>query len=144
MNVHIQRIRENTPLPAYQHAGDAGMDLVNMGDDVTIPSLGRVLIPTGIKVAIPTGYELQIRPRSGMALKKGITVLNTPGTIDAGYRGEIGVIAFNATAADVTITKGERIAQAVLNKFETIEWEEQTELTDSVRSDGGFGSTGTH
>jgi len=118
--------------------------LINMGEDINIPAFGRALLPTGLKVAIPDGYELQIRPRSGMALNKGITLLNTPGTIDAGYRGEIGVIVYNANNHEITITKGERIAQAVLSKFETIDWEQVEDLDATTRNEGGFGSTGTH
>ncbi len=144
MKVKISIVRSGTIVPSYKHAGDAGMDLVNMGEDVTIQAFGRALLPTGIKVAIPEGYELQIRPRSGMALNRGITVLNTPGTIDSGYRGEIGIIVFNANNENVIITKGERIAQAVLKKFEAIEWEEVENLDDTTRNAGGFGSTGTH
>ena len=145
MQVNIKILREGTPIPFYKHEGDAGMDLVNMNsEDTIIPAFGRALIPTGISVAIPDSYELQIRPRSGMALKRGISILNTPGTIDAGYRGEIGIIIYNANPEKITITKGERIAQAVLNKFEKIEWNQVEDLNDTTRSIGGFGSTGTH
>ncbi|MFH1715276.1 MAG: dUTP diphosphatase [Elusimicrobiota bacterium] len=144
MKVKIQRVRENTPLPIYKHDGDAGMDLVNMGDDTVIPPHGRTLLPTGIKVAIPYGYELQIRPRSGLAINRGLTLLNTPGTIDAGYRGEVGIIIFNSNPDEpVEIKSGERIAQAVLKKIEFIEWDEHNNLDDTTRSEGGFGSTGT-
>ncbi|MFC1546529.1 dUTP diphosphatase [bacterium] len=145
MKVKIQRMREGTPLPFYKHNGDAGMDFVNMGGDIQVEPLARTLVPTGIRVAIPEGYELQMRPRSGMVLKKGLTVLNTPGTIDAGYRGEIGIIIYNANPEQaVTISAGERIAQAVLKKVEKIEWIECEELEETARSAGGFGSTGTH
>jgi dUTP pyrophosphatase len=144
MKVHIQRIRTGVPLPEYKHIGDAGMDFVNMGGDIDILPLQRVLLPTGIKVAIPIGYELQIRPRSGMTLKKGLTVLNTPGTIDAGYRGEIGIIVYNSNPDQtIKVEQGERIAQAVLKKVEEIEWIETEELEETTRSAGGFGSTGT-
>lgn len=143
MKVKITVLREGL-LPSYKHFGDAGMDLVNMGEDVLLAPFSRALFPTGIKVAIPDGYELQIRPRSGMAINKGLTLLNTPGTIDAGYRGEISVIIYNSNPHEVLVTKGERIAQAVLNKFEKIEWEQVDELDETSRGDGGFGSTGTH
>lgn len=128
-------------LPMYKTEGSAGMDLVATIDAVLQPKR-RVLIPTGIYVALPVGYELQIRPRSGMALKYGITVLNTPGTIDADYRGEIGVILYNASGNIVDIKKGDRIAQAVLAQYERIEWEEVEELSETERGEGGFGSTG--
>ncbi|MFH1783486.1 MAG: dUTP diphosphatase [bacterium] len=142
MRVNIKRLSKDVAIPRYKHKGDAGMDLRNAGDDVVLKSLERALIPTGLKVAIPENYELQIRPRSGLAIKKGLSVLNTPGTIDAGYRGEIGIIIFNASSEDVTIKKGDRIAQAILNKFETIEWNEVDELDETTRNEGGFGSTG--
>ncbi|MDR0676106.1 MAG: dUTP diphosphatase [Elusimicrobiota bacterium] len=144
MKVKIIICRENVILPKYEHIGDAGMDLINAGEDISLGAFERALLPTGIKVAIPEGYELQIRPRSGMALKKGITLLNTPGTIDSSYRGEIGIIVFNSNNKPVTITSGERIAQAVLSKFEIIEWDKVDELDGTTRKDGGFGSTGTH
>lgn len=144
MKVKISICREGVSVPTYKHIGDAGLDLINAGEDTIIPAFGRVLIPTGIKVAIPEGFELQIRPRSGMALNKGITLLNTPGTIDAGYRGEIGVILFNSNNNAVNISKGERIAQAVLSKFEIIDWEETKDLDETTRNEGGFGSTGTY
>jgi len=145
MKVMIQRIRQGTPLPDYKHKGDAGMDLVNMGSALDLKPHERALIPTGIKVAIPVGYELQIRPRSGTALKKGLTLLNTPGTIDAGYRGEIGLIVYNSSNEEIiSISEKERIAQAVLKKVEEIEWVEADSLEESQRSSGGFGSTGVH
>ncbi len=143
MIVKIKKLHPDILLPQYSHPGDAGMDLYNMGEEVTLKPLARGLIPTGLKVAVPAGYELQVRPRSGMALKKGLTVLNTPGTIDAGYRGEVGVIVFNASGDDaVTIKKGDRIAQIVLKKVETIEWNVVDELDETSRNEGGFGSTG--
>lgn len=141
--VQIKRINKDISLPMYKHQGDAGMDLCNAGEDISIGPMERVLAPTGLKVAVPMGYELQIRPRSGLSLKKGLTVLNTPGTIDAGYRGEIQVIIFNTNPHQtITVKKGERIAQAVLNKIEQIEWEESEELNETSRNEGGFGSTG--
>ncbi len=142
MKIEIKRLRQDVALPIYKHKGDAGMDLRNAGDDVVLKPLQRTLIPTGIKVAVPQNYELQIRPRSGLAIKKGLTVLNTPGTIDSGYRGEIGIIILNASNDDVTIKKGDRIAQAILNKVEIIEWDDVVELDETTRSEGGFGSTG--
>ncbi|MFH1238972.1 MAG: dUTP diphosphatase [bacterium] len=142
MKIQIKLLRPDIHLPVYKHKGDAGMDLCNAGEEVTLKSLERTLIPTGLKVAVPENYELQIRPRSGLALKKGVTVLNTPGTIDAGYRGEIGIIVFNASKESVVIEKGERVAQAVLNKIEHIDWEKVDELDETSRNDGGFGSTG--
>ncbi|MFC2061098.1 dUTP diphosphatase [Elusimicrobiota bacterium] len=141
MKIKVKKIRE-IDLPGYHHAGDSGMDLINAADETVIEPGERKLIPSGIKVAIPEGYEIQIRSRSGLALKKGIMVLNSPGTIDAGYRGEIGVILLNTSKESVTIEKKIRVAQAVLQKVETIEWEETEELPDSTRNSGGFGSTG--
>ena len=142
MKIEIQRIR-NIPIPEYQHSGDSGIDLINAGESRSLPSLERALIPTGIKVAVPEGFEIQIRSRSGLALKKGLMVLNSPGTIDSGYRGEIGVILFNTSASEVLIKKGERIAQAVLQKIERISWEERDSLGRTSRKEGGFGSTGS-
>lgn len=141
MQIKIQRIRD-VPIPSYHHAGDSGVDLTNAGDEIFIKAHGRALIPTGIKVAVPEGYEIQIRSRSGLALKKGLMVLNSPGTIDSGYRGEIGVILFNSSDSAITISKGERIAQAVLQRIEKISWAETDSLCRSTRDDGGFGSTG--
>ena len=141
MEVKITKIRD-IELPCYQHPGDSGMDLVNAAEDITIMPGERKLIPTGIKVATPEGYEIQLRSRSGLAIKKGLFVLNSPGTIDAGYRGEVCVILFNTSGEAVIIKKGMRIAQAVLQKVETIQWKETTQLPDSSRSNGGFGSTG--
>jgi len=142
MKVGIEKITADAKLPAYRHKGDAGMDICNCGDDIVLKPGDRALVPTGIKIAVPCGFEMQIRPRSGMAMNNGITVLNTPGTIDSEYRGEVKVIVFNAGREDFVIRKYERIAQMVLNKFEEIEWEEQEELDRTKRGDGGFGSTG--
>lgn len=143
MKVKVTRLRKNIPLPQYSHKGDAGVDLLNAGDKIILKPQERALVPTGIKVAVPSGYEIQIRPRSGLAINKGLTVLNTPGTIDSGYRGEVKVIIFNTSPKDtVEIEKGERIAQAVLKKVEHIEWEECQELDETIRNEGGFGSTG--
>jgi dUTP pyrophosphatase len=129
-------------LPQYQHSGDSCVDLINADGDVVFKSFERKIIPTGIKVDVPPGYELQIRPRSGLALKKGITVLNTPGTIDSSYRGEVCVILYNASNKTVKVKTGERIAQAALCKVEKISWCEVKKLGKTKRGAGGFGSTG--
>lgn len=135
--------RSHHALPQYATPQSAGMDLcANLDAPVTLPSLGRALIPTGLYIALPQGYEAQIRPRSGLALKKGITLLNTPGTIDADYRGEIGVIVANLSAEPFTIADGDRIAQMVVARHETVCWEAVERLDDTDRSDGGFGHTG--
>jgi dUTP pyrophosphatase len=141
IDVKIKRATEPTPAwPSYATPLSAGAD-VRSKIDTIVPAHGRVLIPTGIFVAIPEGYEIQVRPRSGLALKKGITVLNTPGTIDADYRNEIGVILFNTTDEDFVVNAGDRIAQIVLAKFEQINWVEVDELDETERTDG-FGHTG--
>ncbi len=144
ITVQVKRVRDtDVPLPSYAHDGDAGVDLYNADEAITIKPGERALVPTGLAVAIPPGFELQIRPRSGLAVKHGLTVVNAPGTIDAGYRGEIGVIVLNTDKEkSITLETGERIAQAVLSRCETISWEQVEELTDSGRGDGGFGSTG--
>ncbi len=135
--------RSHHALPQYATPQSAGMDLcANLDAPVTLPSLGRALIPTGLYIALPQGYEAQIRPRSGLALKKGITLLNTPGTIDADYRGEIGVIVANLSAEPFTIADGDRIAQMVVARHETVCWEAVECLDDTARGDGGFGHTG--
>lgn len=143
MKVKILRLKKNIQLPAYQHKGDSCVDLINAGDTVTLAPLSRCLIPAGIKVSIPEGYEIQVRPRSGLAIKKGLTVLNTPGTVDSGYRGEICVILYNSSSEPVEIGNGERVAQAALCKVEKIDWEEVDNLDATSRDAGGFGSTGT-
>lgn len=131
------------PLPDYATLFSAGMDLrANLKETVLLRPLQRVLIPTGITVEIPHGYEGQIRPRSGLAIKSGITVINSPGTIDADYRGEIQVILINLSDEDYVIQNGERIAQLVLAKYERIEWQEVSELKESDRGGKGFGSSG--
>jgi dUTP pyrophosphatase len=141
IDVKIKRATEPTPAwPSYATPLSAGAD-VRSKIDTIVPAHGRVLIPTGMFVAIPEGYEIQVRPRSGLALKKGITVLNTPGTIDADYRNEIGVILFNTTDEDFVVNAGDRIAQIVLTKFEQINWVEVDELDETKRTDG-FGHTG--
>jgi dUTP pyrophosphatase len=131
------------PLPEYATEWAAGVDIrAHIENPVELHSLERKLIETGIFVAIPKGYEIQIRPRSGLAFKHGVTVLNTPGTIDADYRGEIKVLLVNLSADTFVIQPGERIAQMVLQKHEQIQWETVTVLSETPRGDGGFGSTG--
>ena len=130
-------------LPKYSTALSAGMDLrANISETVMLAPLERTLIPTGLFIELPAGFEAQIRPRSGMALKEGITVLNTPGTIDADYRGEIRVILANLSNSKVEITDGDRICQMVVAAHATVEWEAVEELEETVRAAGGFGHTG--
>lgn len=130
-------------LPYYATELAAGMDVrAAISNPIVLKPLGRSLVPTGLFIEIPAGYEVQVRPRSGLAAKKGITVLNAPGTIDADYRGEVCVILVNLSDEEFTIESGERIAQLVLAKHEVIEWEEVSELAESGRGEGGFGSTG--
>ena len=131
------------PLPQYETQGSAGMDLrANIEEKIAIAPLERMLIPTGLSIELPLGYEAQIRPRSGMAFKKGIGIPNSPGTIDSDYRGEIKVIVVNLSAEIQYIEPGERIAQMVIAKYEQIEWEEVEKLSATLRGEGGFGSTG--
>ncbi len=142
MNIRIIN-RSHHPLPAYATALSAGMDLrANLDSPITLRPLERCLVPTGLFMALPQGYEAQVRPRSGLALKKGITVLNTPGTIDADYRGEIGVILVNLSQEDFVINDGERIAQMVVARHETVTWEAVEDLDETERGAGGFGHTG--
>ena len=130
-------------LPQYQTAHSAGLDLkANLDSPVTLKPLERALIPTGLFIELPVGYEAQIRPRSGLAAKNGITVLNTPGTIDADYRGEIKVILANLSNQDFVINDGERICQMVVARHETIEWSAVEKLNETTRGEGGFGHTG--
>lgn len=131
-------------LPQYATALSAGMDLrANIDTPILLKPMQRKLVPTGLYIALPEGFEAQIRPRSGLALKKGITLLNTPGTIDADYRGEIGVIVVNLSEEYFIIEDGERIAQMVIARYEKAEWEEVEVLGETERGDGGFGHTGT-
>ncbi len=131
------------PSPSYATALSAGVDLkANLDEAVTIGPLERTLVPTGLFIALPAGYEAQVRPRSGLAAKHGITVLNTPGTIDADYRGEIKVILVNLSQEPFEIVPGERIAQMVIARHETAQWEEVDTLDSTERGEGGFGSTG--
>ncbi len=142
MQVKIVNKSQNE-LPAYGTAQSAGVDLrANLEEPVLLKPLQRALIPTGLYIELPEGYEAQIRPRSGLAAKHGIGVLNSPGTIDADYRGEIKVILVNLSSEDFTVEHGERICQMVIAKHETVKWEEVEVLTDSVRGSGGFGHTG--
>lgn len=141
MKIKIKKLSEKAIVPHYVHEGDAGMDVYSVVDEI-IKKGQRKLIPTGLAFEIPLGYEIQVRPKSGLALKSGITVLNTPGTLDAGYRGELGVILFNTDEKDYEVKIGEKIAQIVLNKIETAEIEIVEALEDSSRGSGGFGSTG--
>lgn len=141
MRIKIQKINKDAVIPRYVHSGDAGMDLYSI-EDLVLPAGERALVGTGLKFEIPVGFELQIRPKSGLAANFGITVLNTPGTVDSGYRGEVKVIVFNSSKNDYQIKKGEKIAQGVIAKHETAEIEEVEELNDSSRGESGFGSTG--
>lgn len=137
--------RSHHPLPTYATPLSAGMDLrANLDAPVTVPPLGRTLVPTGLFIALPAGYEAQVRPRSGLALKRGITLLNAPGTIDADYRGEIGVILANISDSDFVINDGDRIAQLVVARHETVEWQPVETLDETERGAGGFGHTGGH
>lgn len=129
--------------PSYATEGSAGVDLkANIDDPITLAPLQRVVVPTGLRIALPKGTEAQVRPRSGLAAKHGITVLNTPGTIDADYRGEVGVILINLSDKDFVIHPGERVAQMVLARYERFEWEEVEQLDSTSRGEGGLGSTG--
>jgi len=145
MQVYIKRLHSfDLPLPRYMTAGAAGVDLyAAVEQDVAIAPGGRVLIPTGIAIALPENYEAQIRPRSGLALKHGLTLLNTPGTIDWDYRGEIKVIVINLGDKEYILQRGERIAQMIFNRVEKAELIEVQELDDTNRGAGGFGHTGT-
>jgi len=132
------------PLPNYETLASAGMDLrANLSEDRVLKPLERSIVGTGLFIELPVGIEAQVRPRSGLAAKKGITVLNAPGTVDADYRGEIGVILVNLSNEEFTIQNGERIAQLVIAKHERVEWMEVEELSETSRGAGGFGSTGT-
>lgn len=143
MKIRIINHSENS-LPVYETTGSAGMDLrANLSEVITLQPLERKLIPTGLFIELPQGYEAQVRPRSGLAVKKGLTVLNSPGTIDSDYRGEIKVILINFSNEVQTIESGERIAQMVISRFEQISWEQVQELEATVRGAGGFGHTGT-
>ena len=132
------------PLPSYATAYSAGMDLLAaIEDEIVLQPMERKLIPTGIALALPEGFEAQVRPRSGLALKSGISIVNAPGTIDADYRGEVGVVLINLSQEPFTITRGMRIAQMVVAPFTTVRWNRMEQLPESDRGAGGFGSTGT-
>ncbi len=142
MNIKIIN-KSGHDLPNYETNASAGMDLrANLTEAVTLQPLGRAIIPTGLFIELPVGIEAQVRPRSGLAAKKGITVLNAPGTIDADYRGEVGVILVNLSNEDFVIENGERIAQMVIAKHERAEWNQVEILSETARGEGGFGSTG--
>lgn len=135
--------RSKHDLPRYETALSAGMDVrANLDEPIILKPLARALVPTGLFVELPAGYEMQVRPRSGLAAKFGLTVLNAPGTIDADYRGEVKVILANLSGEEFTINDGERIAQLVVARHEQVEWEQAKELSDTSRGAGGFGSTG--
>ncbi|WP_075343329.1 dUTP diphosphatase [Tenacibaculum agarivorans] len=142
MNVQIIN-KSKHQTPAYETEGSAGMDLrANLNEPIVLKPLERAIVKTGLFFALPQGYEAQVRPRSGLAAKKGITVLNSPGTVDADYRGEIGVILVNLSNEDFVINDGERIAQLVIAKHERVTWKEVKILDETERGSGGFGSTG--
>ncbi|MBP3553514.1 MAG: dUTP diphosphatase [Bacteroidaceae bacterium] len=144
MNVQVIN-KSKHPLPAYATVASAGMDLrANLNEPIVLKPLQRCLVPTGLFMALPVGYEAQVRPRSGLAIKKGITVLNTPGTIDADYRGEVCVILVNLSTEDFVIEDGERIAQMVIARHEQVEWQPVEVLEDTERGSGGFGHSGTN
>lgn len=145
LKIFLEQTEEgkDLPIPKYMSEQAAGMDLYAcVSDDIVLKKSEIKLISTGIKIALPEGYEAQIRPRSGLAFKHGITIVNSPGTIDADYRGEIKVIMINAGSKDFVIKRGERIAQMVINKIEQIDWEIVEKLEESIRGEGGFGHTG--
>ncbi len=143
MNIKIIN-KSNHALPNYETIASAGMDLrANLDKSITIKPLERTIVKTGLFIELPIGIEAQVRPRSGLAAKKGVTVLNSPGTVDADYRGEIGVILVNLSNENFTIENGERVAQLVIAKHERAEWIEVEELSETSRGTGGFGSTGT-
>lgn len=135
--------RSHHQLPAYETIASAGMDLrANIDAPIVLKPMQRCLVPTGLFMAIPVGFEAQVRPRSGLAIKKGITVLNSPGTVDADYRGEVCVILINLSQEDFVINDGERIAQMVIARHETVDWDEVESLDETERGSGGFGHTG--
>ena len=142
MNVAIKKLKDQAILPEYQTAQAAGMDLhACLDESVTLEPMERRMIPTGLAIALPDGYEAQIRARSGMSIKHGITMVNGVGTIDADYRGEIGVLVINLGTKSFTIEPGMRIAQMVIAKYETVSWQEENTLDETDRGAGGFGST---
>ena len=135
--------KSNNPLPQYQTNGAAAVDLMaNISEEKTLKPMQRMLIPTGLYMSLPTGYEAQVRSRSGLAIKSGIAVLNSPGTIDSDYRGEVGVVLINLSNKDFKIYNGDRIAQLIVVSYSQVTWLESETLDDTDRGDGGFGSTG--
>ena len=143
MRIPIRRLDPGLPLPAAQHEGDAGLDLYAAGDVTLDARGGRALVPTGIAIAIPAGHAGFVQPRSGLALRHGVTVVNSPGLVDAGYRDEIRVLLVNLDPRDAfEIRRGDRIAQLVIQRFERVEWDEVADLDDTDRGLGGWGSTG--
>lgn len=144
MKVKIVNKSQNSN-PFYSTAQSAGMDLrADLTEPLCIKSLERKLVPTGLFIQLPDGYEAQIRPRSGLAINKGITVLNSPGTIDADYRGEIKIILINLSQEDFIVNNGDRIAQMIISSFSQVDWEEVVQLEETERGEGGFGHTGKH
>ena len=143
MRIPLRRLDLGLPLPAAQHDGDAGIDLYAASDTTLDARGGRALVPTGIAIAIPVGYAGFVQPRSGLAMRHGVTVVNSPGLVDAGYRDEIRVLLINLDPVEpFKISRGDRIAQLVIQRFEAVEWDEMTDLDDSDRGLGGWGSTG--
>lgn len=142
LDVQVQRLDPDLPLPSYAHPGDAGADLLTTVD-VTLAPGERALVPTGVALALPEGYVALVHPRSGLAARHGLSIVNAPGTVDAGYRGEIKVLLINQDPAEpIELRRGDRIAQLVVQRFERARFVEVTELPASVRGDGGYGSTG--
>ncbi len=139
--IQIKKLREDAIIPSYRHEGDAGFDL-HVVENVTVPAGGVKILPTGLALALPDGFEMQVRLRSGAALQTPLILPNAPATIDAGYRGEIGIIVRNVGQEDFTVQKGDRIAQGVLARVSKAAFAETTQLPDSSRGDGGYGSTG--
>ena len=145
IHVDIKKVREGSdvPLPQYMTEHSSGMDLyADIDEEITIKPMERTLVPTGISISLPDGYEAQIRPRSGLAIKHGITLVNSPGTIDADYRGEIKVIIINLGTSSFVVKRGERVAQMVVHEVSRVTWRESTGLADTARGGGGFGHTG--
>ncbi len=137
--------KSHHPLPEYQTVGSAGMDLrAWLKEDVVLKPMGRVLVPTGLYLALPEGFEAQIRPRSGLAIKRGLTLVNTPGTIDADYRGEINIPLINLSEEEQVIRDGERIAQMIIARYEKVAWQAVEQLDETIRGAGGFGHSGIH
>jgi dUTP pyrophosphatase len=143
VKIAVRRLAPDLPLPAYATPGSAGLDLLAAVDsDIVLPPGGFAAIPTGIALALPSGYEAQVRPRSGLALRHGVTVLNAPGTVDSDYRGEVAAILINHGKADFTVTRGMKVAQLVVAQHVRAEWRETDTLDQTERAAGGFGSTG--